>query len=526
MEEKLLNLIKAQNRVIMVVSHEIQRVEGFVNSCVKELQVYKHNKIQKWYIWNSILGLRKITGKTVGDYKGSPERLFNAIIEQDQELTNAIVIIENAHFYLKEDDYLNIQRFKSLCNNSSINTCVILQQPCISIPVEIEKDIVIFEVEYPTIDDLEVIYENVCEQFNLTPNVEECKELLNSLLGLTIMEASSALKQAYVEKGYLNNSCDSVILQTKEQIIKKSGYLEYYHPKEELASVGGLENLKEWLEKRGSAYTQAAKEFGLEAPKGILLLGVPGTGKSLTAKAISAQWHFPLLKLDMGKIFAGIVGQSEANIRNALNIAEALAPSILWIDEIEKGLSGAGSSDQTDGGVTSRILGTFLTWMQEKSKPVFVIATANDVSKLPPELLRKGRIDEIFFVDLPSEKARKEIFEIHIKKIKREVKNFDLKRLAEDSVGYTGAEIEEAIKEALFSAFNIREEITTEYISKALKGTYPLSKTMAKTINDLRIWAKSRTVLASEEEVVLLKEEVDGNIPILKQEKSNNPFIK
>ena len=284
-----------------------------------------------------------------------------------------------------------------------------------------------------------------------------------------------------------------------------------------------MDNLKEWLIKRGRGFDRGAEDFGLTSPKGILLLGVPGTGKSLTAKAIGNLWKFPLLRLDMGKIFGGFVGESESNIRQALHIAQAIAPSILWIDEIEKGLSGASSSGRTDGGTSARVLGTFLTWMQEKTQPVFVVATANDISQLPPELLRKGRVDEIFFVDLPTEKEREEILKIHLKKKRRKPEKFALSQIAQACQGFSGAEIEEVIKEALFQAYDESVEITDTHILQAIEKTYPLSKTMGNTIKNLRQWAKSRAVLASSDEAEVIPD--IENVPRLKQEEYNNPFL-
>ena len=301
---------------------------------------------------------------------------------------------------------------------------------------------------------------------------------------------------------------------------------EYYHPNEDLNDVGGLNSLKDWLKKRGKAFGLGAKDFGLDIPRGILLLGIPGTGKSLSAKAIANTWRFPLLRLDIGKVYAGIVGASEENIRNALNLAEAISPCVLWIDEIEKGLSGVKSSGSTDGGTSSRVLGTFLTWLQEKKKPVFVVATANDVSQLPPELLRKGRVDEIFFVDLPTEKAREEILSICLKRKKRNPTDFNLDSLAKKAKGFSGAEIEEAIKEALFTAFDAGEQINDRYIVDAMNRTYPLSKTMAEAIKSLREWAKARAVNASTEEAESLDEpNKNDKVPKLQQE-NYNPFIK
>jgi SpoVK/Ycf46/Vps4 family AAA+-type ATPase len=340
------------------------------------------------------------------------------------------------------------------------------------------------------------------------------------------MEAEKAFSLACIESGKLTAAEVPLVIKEKENVIKKSGFLEYYHPKESMGDVGGLENLKDWLKKRGRGFNDDAVKYGLTNPKGILLLGVPGTGKSLVAKAIGNLWNFPLLRLDMGKIFGGIVGQSEGNIRGALSIAEAIAPSILWIDEIEKATSGMRSSGSTDGGTTSRVLGTFLTWMQERTKPVFVVATANNMSELPPELLRKGRVDEIFFVDLPAQTERQEIISIHLRRKNRDPSRFNIAKLAQDCAGFSGAELEEVVKEALFSAFDDGgREITDADIGDAVRKTYPLSRTMREVIDNMRKWAKSRAVSASREKPEILPSENNADVPILKQEGYSNPFV-
>ncbi len=309
-------------------------------------------------------------------------------------------------------------------------------------------------------------------------------------------------------------------------MIRKSGHLEYFHPKATLDDIGGLDNLKSWLNRRRQSFTKDARDFGLETPRGVLLLGLPGTGKSLAAKAVANAWQLPLLRLDMGKIYGGIVGQSEANIRSALQTAEALAPSILWVDEIEKGLSGMQSSGATDGGTTSRVLGTFLTWMQEKEKPVFVVATANHIAQLPPELLRKGRVDEIFFVDLPVQQDRKDIISIHLKRRNRldDFTQDELDELAIASKGFTGAELEEAVKEAMFLAFDEGHQLNKDDILKAIQATSPLSLTMAEMIQDTRAWSKGRAVAASSAEPEAL-DLYSSKKPRLKQE-GENPFVK
>jgi SpoVK/Ycf46/Vps4 family AAA+-type ATPase len=287
------------------------------------------------------------------------------------------------------------------------------------------------------------------------------------------------------------------VLAEKKQIIRKSGTLEYYEYDTGLETIGGLKTLKDWFRRRKNAFTDRARDFGLPAPKGILLLGVQGCGKSLCAKALSAAWRQPLLRFDISRIFSSLVGSSEGNIRQATMLAESVAPAILWVDEIDKAFSGVQSSAFSDSGTTARVFGGFITWLQEKKAPVFVIATANSVEHLPPELLRKGRFDEIFYVDLPTAEERREIFGLHIKGAKRDPGRFDLEALAQNSEGFSGAEIEQAVVAGLYEAFDTGSELSTQDILNALRVTAPLSKTMAEPIAAMRLWAKGRARPAS-----------------------------
>jgi SpoVK/Ycf46/Vps4 family AAA+-type ATPase len=288
-----------------------------------------------------------------------------------------------------------------------------------------------------------------------------------------------------------------VILSEKEQIIRKSGILEYFRAQERFADIGGLDALKDWLRKRSSAFTERARDYGLPQPKGIMLLGVQGCGKSLTAKAIASLYGLPLLRLDVGRVFSGIIGSSEARMRRAIQTANSIAPCVLWIDEIDKGLSGTHSSTFSDAGTASRVFATFVTWLQEKESAVFVVATANDVTNLPPELLRKGRFDEIFFVDLPSAAERSEIFQIHLQKRKREPADFNTEELAAACPGFSGAEIEQALISAMYDAFAEEREIEVADIVQAIHETVPLSVTMQEEIQWLRQWSAARTRPAS-----------------------------
>ena len=269
-----------------------------------------------------------------------------------------------------------------------------------------------------------------------------------------------------------------------------------------MESVGGLDALKSWLIKRSVVFSDQARDYGLPAPKGVLLLGVQGCGKSLMAKTISNIWQLPLLRFDVGQVFGSLVGSSEENIRRAIKVAESVSPVVFWVDEIDKAFRGSrGSGAGTDGGTSARVFSTFLTWLSEKQEPVFVVATANDISALPPELLRKGRFDEIFFVDLPSFTERKEIFRVHIAKRKMNTDEFDLEALAQSATGYSGAEIEEAIISAMFDSFYEKEKLTTDRLIEGLKLTVPLSKTMSEDIDELRKWADGRARAATSAEV-------------------------
>lgn len=518
METKLINLIKANTKLIQIISYETLRIHGMLVKVAKELE-------KDLFIWNRVEGIKKWDNskkqfEIEDEEKQSPDSVFDFFKEND----NLIFLLEDFYPDLTEDKPRMIRTFRNIALKDSKEKTLVFSQPFLQLPKELEKDVHILDLPFPNFEDLKAIYKKVCKAHNIPNGDNPDSDLIESALGLTIMEAEKAFALAYIENGSLSAQEVPLVIREKENVIKKSGYLEYYHPKEEMKDVGGLANLKDWLTKRGRGFDKGAKDFGLTYPRGILLLGIPGTGKSLTAKAVGNLWHFPLLRLDMGKIFGGIVGESERNIREALNIAEAIAPSILWIDEIEKGMSGISSSGSTDGGTTARVLGTFLTWLQEKTKPVFVVATANDISQLPPELLRKGRVDEIFFVDLPTEKEREEIIKIHLKKKGRQIKNFDTQKLAIESKGFSGAELEEVIKEALFQAYDKEREITDQDITDAIGKTFPLSRTMHETIKKMRLWAKSRAVAASNDEPEIL-EDKDKDVPKLKQENYNNPFI-
>ena len=322
----------------------------------------------------------------------------------------------------------------------------------------------------------------------------DVSKLLAALHGLTFFEVQKIVTQAVIEDGVLGREDIAAVLNAKRQIIERSGVLEYFPHEHEMGDVAGLGQLKDWLRKRQAAFEdpRRAKEYGLSPPKGLLLIGVQGCGKSLCAKAVAAEWKLPLIRLDPSNLYNRYVGESEKNLKRAIKLAEQMAPVVLWIDEIEKALS----QEDAEGGPAQRIFGTFLAWLQDKKENVFVIATANDISKLPPELMRKGRFDEIFFVDLPNADARERILRIHLEKRRRNPSKFDIPQLVERTDGFSGAEIEQAVVSSLYTAFSREEDLTTEALLEEIELTRPLSVTMAERIASLRDWAKDRAVFA------------------------------
>jgi SpoVK/Ycf46/Vps4 family AAA+-type ATPase len=431
-----------------------------------------------------------------GDAKKStqPDEALKYIEGSDKK---AVFVLKDFHPYLEDEKIL--RRLRDLVQNlkRSYKT-VILVSPVLKIPPELEKDITVFDLPLPDAGELAEVLNNLLEPYRnsqkvkveLTKDLQE--KVIQATLGLTRNEAENVYAKALITDRRFSAEDLPRIIDEKRQLIRKSGILDFIGLSTTLSNVGGLDKLKDWLRERGGAFSNKAREYGLPEPKGLLMLGVQGCGKSLAAKAIAAEWNLPLLRLDVGKIFDSFIGNSEANMRKAIALAEAMSPTVLWLDEIEKGFSGLQSSGSGDSGVTSRVFATFLTWMQEKVKPVFVIATANDIESLPPELLRKGRFDEIFFIDLPTAMERKKIFEIHFGLKKRDHKKYDVARLAKEADPFSGAEIEQSILSAMYRAFAENREFTTEDVLQSIKETVPLAVTAEEKITHLRRWAKKR----------------------------------
>ena len=487
-------LIRARYPLIYLVSWEETRIL----ERLKEMAEARRKRLFLWSITRGIFLLEDDPSK-VDESTRDP---LNALSFVEKTTDPALFVFLDFHSFL--NDQTVIRKLRDLVNNlkSTYETLIIIS-PVLTVPIELEKEFVVIDYDLPAFEEMKELLEGIIEVVKSSQDVvidvsEETKErLVKASLGLTRAEAENAFARVIVLNKRLDKDDIDRVLEEKKQAIRKSKLLEYFEAREDFGNVGGLDNLKDWLTKRGVAFTQKATEFGLPQPKGILLLGVQGCGKSLTAKAVANLWKLPLLRLDIGAVFSGIVGSSEENMRRAIKAAETLAPIILWIDEIEKGLSGVQSSTFSDAGTSARVFSTFLTWLQEKTTPVFVIATANNIQLLPPELLRKGRFDEIFFVDLPQTEERKEIFNIHIKKRKRDPSKFDTQALAMESPGYSGAEIEQAVISALYDAFLANRDINTEDILKNIKLSIPLSITMKESIDQIRDWAHDRARCAS-----------------------------
>ncbi len=498
-EYELETLIRARYPILYVVTSEEMRVAELV------LEVAQ-NRQKKVFEWSCSTGLVP-AGSSIQSQKtrNAPTRdplaALDYVIDQVEP---ALFVFKDFHPFLGRGNYAVIRRLKEIALHlkNSFKT-IILVSPVMEIPTELEKEITVLTYPLPSRDDLNALLDRIVadvrqfQQVTIDLDVAGRERLVQAALGLTLGEAENVFAKIIVKEERLSAHDVNEVFAEKQQIVRKNGLLEYYSSSESFEQVGGLAMLKEWLNKRGLAFSSEARAFGLPAPRGILMLGVQGCGKSLCAKAISNQWQLPLLRFDMGRMFGSLVGSSEENVRRAIAVAESIAPAILWVDEIDKAFAGTQGSGFSDGGTTARVFGTFLTWLSEKSAPVFVAATANDISQLPPELLRKGRLDEIFFVDLPARDERLDVFRIHLRKRGRDETRFDLQALADGSPDFSGAEIEESINSALYDAFYRNEELATSHILEALAQTVPLAKTMDEQIHRLRAWAEGRARNAS-----------------------------
>jgi hypothetical protein len=426
-----------------------------------------------------------------------------ALANMETMTVEAVYILKDFHRHM--DDPVVVRRLRDVGQKFAANRkTVVITAPELTVPAELTTLVEYFDLPLPDRERLHEIIHDVYTRLSKTytlklqldaPGVDAMSA---NLRGLTEEEAERAISQALVTRYALCPESVTDVLEAKKQLLRHSGMLEFIEASDNMASVGGLENLKHWLGQRRGAWEDAAREFGLEPPRGMIILGVQGCGKSLCARAVAGEWKLPLVKFDTSAVYDKYIGETEKRIRKVFQVAEGLAPCVLWIDELEKVFAGSGpDSASADAGVSSRLLASFLSWMQDRKAAVFVAATCNNVTVLPPELIRKGRFDELFFVDLPNQAERKQIFSIQLARRKRNPSEFDLEKVAAAAKGYSGSEIEAAVQGALYAAYSEKKPLTSQSLIDALGQTVPLSITRSEEIASLRDWANTRAVPAS-----------------------------
>src|SRR5438552_4600386 len=415
----------------------------------------------------------------------------------------AVFILKDFHRHM--DSPVIVRCLRDVGQEFSANRrTLILTAPSIAMPPELTSLIEYLELPLPNQQRLLQIVDETYKRMAKTYPVKRTLDasgvdaVANNLRGLTEEEAERAVSQALVGRYALCAETITDVLEAKKELLRRSGMLEFIDASDNMASVGGLDNLKRWLAQRRGAWEESAREFGLEPPRGVIILGAQGCGKSMCARAIAGEWKLPLVKFDTAAVYDKYIGETEKRIQKVFQVAEGLAPCVLWIDELEKVFAGSSpDSASVDAGVSSRLLASFLSWMQDRKAPVFVAATCNNVSALPPELIRKGRFDELFFVDLPNAAERKEIIAIHLRRKKRAPAEFDLQTVATAAKGFSGAEIDAAVQTSMYAAYSSKNDVSTQALLDALRATVPLSTTRAEEIEALRQWARTRAVPAS-----------------------------
>ena len=485
--EHLNIIIRSNHSLVNVVTHEETR---FINM-LAESPLFKDKNIIRWDLAS---GFKAVTGDLSHFKKYDRPDPLTCLREIERIKVGTIFILFDFHFHYRESIVVRALRNLNYELQFSKKN-IILLTPTGTLPLELREDVLQIELPLPTYEEIEKLLDSIIASTSPhRPPTQQLKEkLVESTLGLSLENIKTLFSQIIITHNVIDERAIEIVLQEKRNIIQKGEILEFFPVRESLNDIGGLDNLKKWLRKRSKVFTRKAKDYGLPSPKGILIIGIQGTGKSLSAKATAGLWKLPLLRMDLGKVFGSLLGESEENLRHSIRLAETISPCILWVDELEKAFAGSTGS-AGDSGTSARILGTFLTWMQEKTKPVFIIATGNDIALLPPELMRKGRFDEIFFVDLPSKTEREAIFKVHLEKVRPVIRQFDLAMLAEATEGYSGAEIEQIIYDAMFTAFDDNQrEFTVDDIIASIKEIIPISRFMKERIEGLRQWAVSRT---------------------------------
>ncbi|MHC4639323.1 MAG: AAA family ATPase [Planctomycetota bacterium] len=491
--EQFTQLIKTSYSCISIVTTEERYALDMVQRAARDMH-------RDMWIWSAAEGVRDglamIEGPPISDTDRPEEGLSNMAGAKPGSICVTLDLAE----HLKNVKALRVLRDMIDLFEKQGSTLVLIDSTD-KLPEVVKSYARTFEISFPDEDELKDIVKKTVKRYRRKKPLEigitsaGLNAIVRNLRGLTRRQARRIIFDTIADDQRFDDNGVNVVISSKRRMVQSGGLLEYIRTPLDLSEIGGMRNLKRWLKNRKNAFADDAEKFGITAPRGVLMLGVQGAGKSLCAKAIATAWRQPLLRLDPSTLYASFIGESERNLREALKQTEMMSPVILWIDEIEKAFASA-ASRSADGGLSQRMFGTLLTWLQEREAPVFVVATANDIGALPPELLRKGRFDEIFFVDLPKPEVRKEIFAIHLRKRKRDPEKFDLEELSKASEGYSGAEIEQGIISALHEAYAGKSELDTDRILTALKNSPPLSVTMAESVQNLLAWSKGRCVPA------------------------------
>jgi SpoVK/Ycf46/Vps4 family AAA+-type ATPase len=479
-EQDLDLLIRSRYPIIYIPTSEEERAEQLIMSMAEA-----STPPREVFIWDFVSGFSE-----GGGGKSNPTQALDEV-EKAKPESPAIFVMRDMHRFLDDVQVLRkLRNLSRILRNSRKN--LILLSPVMRIPPDIAEDVTVLDLKPPTPEEIAHELEIVLDPGSVKLSQGGRDALVKAAQGLMMTRIRLALARAVASFGRLDERAIPLMLEEKKQRVRQTEVLEFWPATETMEDIGGLDILKHWLEQRSAAFTSEARAYGLPNPKGILLVGIQGTGKSLSAKATAALWQLPLLRLDVGRLMGGLVGESEAKTRQMIQIAEAMAPCVLFLDELDKGFAGLGSSFVGDSGTSARVFGTILTWMEEKTSAVFIAATANSVDALPAEVLRKGRFDEIFFLDLPSERERREIFEVHLTKVRpNNIRAYDLDGLAFQSEGFNGAEVAQAIYEAMHIAFDERREFDTQDILRVMSYMVPLSKTAHDRIVRLQEWAAS-----------------------------------
>ena len=494
MSERLQLLIRSGNPLVAIESPDEERALGVVRSVAQDLG-------RPLYEWSMTTGLRRVDSRGPSTPEVDPGKVTSALEHLLDGAAETIYVFRDIGPHCKDAQVHRMVRDLIKLFAATRSTMVFID--AFPLPDEMRRFTLRYDLSWPGADELYDVVKSTFRRLrdecggDVTSRItkREMEQLVQSLRGLTCSEAERVVASVINDDNALTSEDLARVVEAKRTLLGTTGCLESIVADFDPEDIGGLERLKAWLRRRREGFSQRARDYGLEPPRGVLMLGVPGCGKSLCAKVVAADWNMPLLRLDPGVLYQKYIGESESQLRRALAQAEAMAPVVLWIDEIEKAFASAATST-ADGGLSKRMFGTLLAWMQDHRHPIFIVATANDISSLPPELMRKGRFDEVFFVDLPTPEARAAVLAIHLRRRKRDPAAFDLKRLAEAAQGFSGAELEQAVVSALFSAFSEGAELADRHLLAEIAATRPLAVLMAEQVAELRGWARDRCVPA------------------------------